>query len=77
MIVPAQLLNALFERLGDEVLHLLRRGSRPSRGHGEDLDGEGRIFGAPQIEEGEGAGEGDRDNQEQSDRAREPPAQRG
>src|SRR5215510_6081440 len=69
MIVPAQLLNALFERLGDEVLHLLRRRARPSGRYGKDLDSEEGIFGAAQIEEGEGAGESDRDNQEQSDRA--------
>ncbi len=28
-VVPAQLLQALFERLGDLVLHLLRSGARP------------------------------------------------
>src|SRR5208282_1756933 len=69
MIVPAQLLNALFERLGNEVLHLLRRRARPGGCYGKDLDSERGILGAAQIEKGEGAGEGDRDNQEQSDRA--------
>ena len=68
-VVPAQFLHALFQRLGDEILHLLRRGAGPGGRDGQHLDGEGRIFGAAELEEGVAAGQDDRDDQEQRDRA--------
>jgi hypothetical protein len=68
-VVPAQFLHALFKRFGNEILHLLRRGAGPDGGHRQHLDREGRIFGAAELEEGEAAGQDDRDDQEQGDRA--------
>lgn len=46
MVIPAQFLNALLERLGHEILHLLGSGTRPSIRYRKELEGEGRIFGA-------------------------------
>src|SRR5438876_6081368 len=67
-IVVAQFLQALLERLGNEVLHLLCRRSRPHRRNGKHLDGEGRVFCASQFQEGKDASSNDRNQQEQGDR---------
>src|SRR5687768_12328490 len=67
-IVPAQLLQTLFERLGDLVLHFLSGGAGPDRHHGHLLDGEGRVFGAPEVEIGEDAGNADGDEEKQRHR---------
>jgi hypothetical protein len=56
-VVPAQFLQALFEFLGHLVLHFLRRSARPGGDDGHDLDGEGGIFGAAQLEESDHAGQ--------------------
>ncbi len=64
VVVPMQLLQPLFQRIGNQVLHLLRSGTRPGRAHGKDLEGEGRVFGTPQVQEREEAGERKRREQE-------------
>src|SRR5262249_48184648 len=68
-VVPAQLLHPLLERLGDEILHLLRSGARPRRRDGQHLDRERGILGAAEPEERIGAGNGNDDDEEQSDGA--------
>src|SRR5437667_504715 len=67
-IVVAYFLHALLQRLGNEVLHVLRRRSGPHRCNGKHLDREGRVFCASQFQEGKDAGGDDRNQQEQSDR---------
>src|SRR5207244_4463889 len=67
-IVVAQFLQALLQWLGNEVLHLLCRRSRPHRRNGKHLDREGRVFCASQFQEGKDASCNDRNEQEQSDR---------
>src|SRR5690348_8869941 len=49
-IVVAQFLQALLQRLGNKVLHLLRGRSGPYRCNGKHLDREGRVFRASQFE---------------------------
>ena len=66
-IVPAQLLHALFERLRDQVLHLLRGCARPHRGDRQILDREGRILGPAEPRERIDPGKDDRNDQEQGD----------
>ena len=68
-IIPAQFLEALFERLGDQILHLFGGRARPGCRHREHLDGECRILGAAELQEGKCAGRADRDQQKQRDRA--------
>jgi hypothetical protein len=68
-VIPAQFLEALFQRFGDQVLHLFGRGARPDRRHRQHLDGESRILGAAELQEGKGSGRADRDQQKQRDRA--------
>jgi hypothetical protein len=63
-IIPAQLLQPLFERLGDLVLHFLGGRSRPARHHRDRLDGEARVFGAAEAEEGDYAGNRNDDDEE-------------
>lgn len=66
-IVPGEFLEALFERLGDQILHFARCRARPHRCHGQGLDGEGRVLGAPELDEGIGAGGGQQNDEEQGD----------
>ncbi len=68
-VVPAQLLHALLQRLGHQVLHFLGGGARPHGRHRQGLDDEGGVLGAAQAQEGVDAGEDDGDDQEQRDRA--------
>src|SRR5205085_8053963 len=67
-IVPTQLLHSLFQRLGDEVLHLLGCRPGPHGGGRQSLDQERRILGATEVQEGVRAGQNDRDDQEKGDR---------
>ena len=68
-VVPAQLLQALLKRLGDEILHLLGGRTRPGRRDGQDLDREGRVLGASELKEGVGSRDRDGEDQEQGDGA--------
>lgn len=68
-VVPAQFLQALLDLLGDLILHFLGGGARPGGDDGHDLDGEGRVFGTPQLEEGDETRQGDQADQEQGDGA--------
>src|SRR6185437_4947504 len=69
VVVPAQLLHALFQELGDLILHLLSRRARPGGYDGHLLDREWRVFRTPQLEEGDDACHGDQEDQEKRDRA--------
>src|SRR5687768_16762541 len=68
-VIPAELLQPLFEPLGDQLLHLLGRGSRPDGDDGHLLDRERRIFRPTQAKERHQAGDGDCQQQEQCDGA--------
>jgi len=68
-VVPAQLLHALLERLGHEILHFLSGRSGPHGGDGEGLDRERGVLGATETQERVGAREDDGDDQEQCDRS--------
>src|SRR5262249_21322244 len=68
-VIPAQLLHPFLERLGNEILHLLRGGTRPGRGDSQHLDGERRVLGATELEESIGARSSDGDDEEQGDGA--------
>src|SRR5581483_1800499 len=68
-VIPAQLLHPLFQRFGDQLLHFLGRGPRPGGDHGHLLDRERGVFCPAQSQESHDAGDEDRHDQEQSDRA--------
>src|ERR1043165_9710684 len=68
-VIPAQFLHALLQPFSDELFHLLRCRSRPSRDDGHLLDREGRVLRTAQLQEGDDAGDKDRDEQEQGDGA--------
>ena len=68
MVVVGELLNALFQRFGYQILHLLSGSPGPSGRDCEHFDGKHRIFGAPQVEVSNCSGNDDRKNKEQSDR---------
>jgi hypothetical protein len=75
-VVPPQLLQPLFKRLGDEILHLLRGRAWPCGSDGQHLHREGRIFGAAELDEGISSCGRDREDEKESDRAL-PYGQRG
>src|SRR5712671_5611659 len=56
MVVISKLLHPLFQRLRYQVLHLLRGCARPCRRHRKELDREGWVFGAAQLEIGKRPG---------------------
>ena len=68
-LVPTQLLQALFQFLGDLVLHLAGRGTGPGRDDGHHLDGEGRIFRAAELQERNHACKRDQNDHEERDGA--------
>src|SRR5207237_3734754 len=68
-VVPAELLHPLLQLFHDQLFHLLCRSAWPSRDDGHLLDREGRVFRATQRQEGDDAGDGNRDEQEQGDGA--------
>ncbi len=65
-VVPAQLLHALFELLGDLILHFLRGGARPRGDDRHHLDRKRRVFRAAQLEEGNEPRQRDQADEEQS-----------
>ncbi|MNN28462.1 hypothetical protein D3C81_1420340 [compost metagenome] len=68
-VIPAKLLQALFQLLGDLVLHFRRRGARPGRHDGHDFDGERGILCAAKLEERDDAGNGYQKDQKDRDSA--------
>ncbi|HET6472383.1 MAG TPA: hypothetical protein VFG38_11105 [Pseudomonadales bacterium] len=66
-VVPVQLLKALLQRLCDEVLHLARCRTGPSRRHRQILEGESRILRAPEHDERVSAGSQQQKDEEQRD----------
>ncbi|MCY1405577.1 hypothetical protein D9M71_208210 [compost metagenome] len=67
-VVPAQLLQAFFDLLGDLVLHLLRRSARPRRDDRQLLDRKRRVFRTPQLEKRQDPCDTDQEDQEHRDR---------
>jgi hypothetical protein len=57
-------LQALFQRLGDLVLHLLGSRARPCSDDGQLLDRKRRVLGTPQLEERQGTRDGNQKDQE-------------
>ncbi|MNV25402.1 hypothetical protein D3C71_1164980 [compost metagenome] len=68
-VVPAQFLHALFQGFCNLILHLLGRGARPRRNDRHLLDGERRVFSAPEFGKRENACCRDQEDQEQGDGA--------
>src|SRR5205809_3515098 len=68
-VIPTELLHPLLQPFSDQLFHLLRRRSRPSRHDGHLLDREGRVFGPAQRQKCHNTGDKDRNEQEQGDGA--------
>src|SRR6266542_440931 len=68
-VIPAQFLHPLLQPLGGQLFHLLRRRPRPGRDDGHLLNREGWVFRPAQHQKGHDAGDEDRHEQEQGDRA--------
>ena len=66
-VVIGQLLNTLFKRLSDEILHLACRRTRPHSCHGQSLDGEGGVLRPPELDEGIDACGGQQEDEKQGD----------
>jgi hypothetical protein len=64
-----KLLQLLLDPVGDLGLHLARGGAGPGGGDDHGLDGEGRVFGAPEVEIGIGPRPAEHDDHEEDERA--------
>ncbi len=68
LVEVRQFLHLLLNGVGDLGLHFLRSGAGPDRSDDSELDGEGRIFRAPERAVGEKAGHAQRNDEEQDER---------
>lgn len=68
-VVPLQFLHPLFQRIGHQILHFLRRGARPDSGRRQGFDGECGVLGTAETEERVGARQSQCHDQEQCDPA--------
>ena len=66
LVDEGQLLHLLFDRIGDLRLHFRGCRARPHGGDDHELDGERRIFAAPQAAVGEQAGGAEHHDQEKN-----------
>ena len=63
------LADALLQRIGDQILHLLRARARPERRDHHHPHGKGRVFRAAELQEGKQTGERGHQDEKERDRA--------